>query len=506
MESVREECPYGCLKYRKSIEDVVEAGNKHKDKAIALKVIADEQKLKISSLREVKNSLLDQVDQLEFRGRNSSDLIIRMTRESREMKIQIRDLKKEDLEKEEIISEQKRKLDDVEKYKNKLKDLKDEISEKDKEIFDLREVSERFEKPTNPTSLKEELGNVAKNEDDDKCKSLIKQIEILQAKLDKFKEKEVLEKQKRKCLMKKMDNLADERKCSIEQLKNKMKKIEQKRIPACWFGINCRRMFCNFDHRSLFSLVNKRQKHEEVSHTFQSLCDRCGEIFLSLEEFNEHNLKGHGDSSQGTHRCRECSLAFKTRSDLNSHVIQDHSETEIEFEQCGKFFVSRKELRDHRKDHNNDKSETEKLNNMLEVLLNDKKDCSQKMQASENQVSNSAFKCIVCNEEFLAKVNLRKHKQRFHQMNKSKEKEPLENFQQIYPNRKQECNLCQLKFESIESMDVHMDDFHQGRWKINDPDVVWEGESYDESISESSESEFENSSGSENSEAQSGED
>ena len=106
------------------------------------------------------------------------------------------------------------------------------------------------------------------------------------------------------------------------------------------------------------------------------------------------------------------------------------------------------------------------------------------MQASENQVSNSAFKCDVCNEEFLAKVNLRKHKQRFHQMNKSKEKKPLENFQQIYPNRKQECNLCQLKFESIESMDVHMDDFHKGRWKINDPDVVWEGESYDERISE----------------------
>ena len=49
------DCPYGCIKYRKSIEDGTVAGNQHKEKALALKSIAEEQKVKISSLREEKN-------------------------------------------------------------------------------------------------------------------------------------------------------------------------------------------------------------------------------------------------------------------------------------------------------------------------------------------------------------------------------------------------------------------------------------------------------------------
>jgi hypothetical protein len=59
----------------------------------------------------------------------------------------------------------------------------------------------------------------------------------------------------------------------------------------------------------------------------------------------------------------------------------------------------------------------------------------------------------------------------------------------IKPIRKLECGLCEMDFASIEYMDNHMDERHQGRWKLNDPDVVWEGESYDESSSEDPETE-----------------
>ena len=64
---------------------------------------------------------------MEFRERNSSDLIIRMTRESRQKKIQIRDLRKEQVEKDELILEQERNFEDVELLKKKMKYLKDEI-------------------------------------------------------------------------------------------------------------------------------------------------------------------------------------------------------------------------------------------------------------------------------------------------------------------------------------------------------------------------------------------
>ena len=103
----------GCKRYRKSKEEVTEAGNKHEEKALALKGVAEEQKAKISSLREEKNSLLDKIDQLEFTEKHSSDLIIRMTRETRELKIQIRDIRKEEIVREEIIHEQAKKLEEV---------------------------------------------------------------------------------------------------------------------------------------------------------------------------------------------------------------------------------------------------------------------------------------------------------------------------------------------------------------------------------------------------------
>jgi hypothetical protein len=48
MEANVEECPNGCYKYRQSIEEVAEACNKHCEKVIALKDIAEEQKSKIS--------------------------------------------------------------------------------------------------------------------------------------------------------------------------------------------------------------------------------------------------------------------------------------------------------------------------------------------------------------------------------------------------------------------------------------------------------------------------
>ena len=73
------EGPNGCYRYRQSLEEVVEAGNKHKEKALALKDIAVNLKNRVSNLREEKHQLQDKVDELEFETRNQRDLIIRMT-------------------------------------------------------------------------------------------------------------------------------------------------------------------------------------------------------------------------------------------------------------------------------------------------------------------------------------------------------------------------------------------------------------------------------------------
>ena len=46
--------------------------------------------------------------------------------------------------------------------------------------------------------------------------------------------------------------------------------------------------------------------------------------------------------------------------------------------------------------------------------------------------------------------------------------------------------MCEMDFNSVEYMDSHMDDKHEGRWKINDPDIIYEGESYSESSTDTS--------------------
>ena len=36
-------------------------------------------------------------------------------------------------------------------------------------------------------------------------------------------------------------------------------------------------------------------------------------------------------------------------------------------------------------------------------------------------------------------------------------------------------------FNNVEEMNLHMDSEHSGRWKYGDPDVVFEGDDYNES-------------------------
>ena len=58
-----------------------------------------------------------------------------------------------------------------------------------------------------------------------------------------------------------------------------------------------------------------------------------------------------------------------------------------------------------------------------------------------------------------------------------------------------ECLLSKEEFDGSEEMNHHMDEKHEGRWKHGDPDVISEGDEYDESSSSSdieSEDSFEN--------------
>ena len=55
-----------CQKYNKSIDEIYQAGSKHRQKALDLKDIAQKQKMKIAKLQEEKTIVMDQLELLKY--------------------------------------------------------------------------------------------------------------------------------------------------------------------------------------------------------------------------------------------------------------------------------------------------------------------------------------------------------------------------------------------------------------------------------------------------------
>lgn len=496
------ECSNNCHRYRQSIEDIVDAGNKHKEKALALKEIAVDQKNKISILREEKYHLQHRVDQLEYENKDQTELIMKMTKETRDLKKDVCNLRKDVIEKDEIIQEQTVEKDKAQHFKENMTDLKDEILLKDIKISNLEEVLLKRDRETEKT-LESELKIDSKEE------QLEAKIELLKKELNSKKEREISDKYKREELLKRMDDISQTSKHDLDRLKVKLKDFKQKSLPKCWFGIKCIRLFCKFDHSFVFQKDNRilklpvqnPQVEEVEENQAMCLCEKCGELFRNSCQCKKHLHSTHGQISPNEvkmFRCRECPLTFQTRSCLNSHSVEEHNEDEIECEQCGKFFVSRKELTEHRKSHKSFDTSIVSLTNMLQGLL-DKDECSNisNKEKHQDEIAAITFQCDDCSKTFLTKTSLKKHRKKIHKVyvvkNMPKENNPFKN----NPNRKLECGMCVRNFVSLEEMDEHMDDTHGGRWKLGDPDVVFEGDSYEESLDSeysSTESETEESS------------
>ena len=119
-----------------------------------------------------------------------------------------------------------------------------------------------------------------------------------------------------------------------------------------------------------------------------------------------------------------------------------------------------------------------------------------------------------CDEILYSKTSLKKHRKRMHKSVEEKNENVPESIGKenalktlkVNQYHQVKCGICVIDFESIEEMDEHMDIEHGGRWKLGDPDVVFEGDSYEESSESEYSSVDEVSDMKESSESQSGED
>jgi hypothetical protein len=228
-----------------------EACKKHRDEVITLKDIAEDQKAKIFSLREEKHSLLNKVYELEVTEKQSSDMILRMTTETRELKRELKHLTMKSIGQEEVIREEMHDREAFKSLEVKIRDLQDELFLKDHKLSALEDKIENHEKIVikSQESDRESLNN--QNED------MKVKVETLESKINEMNAKEESDRKKRSLLFQRIDAEMEVKRIDLKNLNGKIKRLNQKNYPECWFGIKCRRLFCKFDHSFIFQKNNK---------------------------------------------------------------------------------------------------------------------------------------------------------------------------------------------------------------------------------------------------------
>ena len=124
----------------------------------------------------------------------------------------------------------------------------------------------------------------------------------------------------------------------------------------------------------------------------------------------------------------------------------------------------------------------------LSELLGNKVDKTPVIVKTYEEINS--FKCEKCKNQYETERSLMVHTRRKH-------RSTLDG-----PSPEFTCGLCNISFECVEDMDKHMDETHEGRWKLYDDDVILEGEDYEESSTDCTNTDL---SETENSESESGE-
>ena len=123
--------------------------------------------------------------------------------------------------------------DNIDNLKTKLKDLEDELIQKD---IDISKLEVRVKETLNLEHLESDLNLAAKGEDELRAK-----ISSLEEALKLSNAKETAAKVKRKDLFRKMDAITEARQSEVKSMTEKIKNLTPNPFRKCWYGISCRR-------------------------------------------------------------------------------------------------------------------------------------------------------------------------------------------------------------------------------------------------------------------------
>ena len=248
-----------CHRHRQSYEEVVEAGNKHKETLKATYAIAEEQKKKISNLRAENNALLEQIENLEFEAETDAKIIFKIKTENESWKTEISNYENEVEVKEIKLQEMDKKLEDSYKKSQFLKSKLEVVMRDHQKLQESTraEIETLHNELTAATTIKsinnkeKEIVDGKKNEQDNIVDSLHKKVESLSrhakdledeivTKDDEIKKlSEIYEKKQESFLKSSSSSLSEELdqallknanldlECKIEDLKSRIESFEK---------------------------------------------------------------------------------------------------------------------------------------------------------------------------------------------------------------------------------------------------------------------------------------
>ena len=342
------ECTYGCSKYNKSVDEIVNAGHKHREKLLAIKDIAEDQKEKIRLLRNQKSQLENRIDKLTDELEMEQKYVQTIQKDSANKIKKLKDELKaaEELKKSE---EREKAVNNNESVlKNNITELNNFVEKQQLELGikeeQIKELSGKVEflKPKFESSLKENQSLTASLDNEKKKSTQTSNIvETLEEKLAGLEtvvsemdaialknqdlEDEVIQKQNElellknaseegldKVLHKSASSLADEletamnKKKDVDILELEKKIFEEKlKLSSGLFKLGekehherqyCRcKNYCNISHKKhnwKKSLVVELQ----VEFGFLLIdyeCNECGDKFDSKESLKKHAKINH---------------------------------------------------------------------------------------------------------------------------------------------------------------------------------------------------------------------
>ena len=255
-------CPNGCQNFEVKMEDVINAGNKHRDAAIALKEVVNSQKKKLQDYRDFTVRLQDDFDCLENEIREKEEFVQKVSRERNECQNEIKflvekvEMKNEDLIRVNFILEQQRELS--QKVIKTLMDEKEALQDEIKEFIDKKIDTDKLVKIKT-------VNNEEKEKLEEKVKDLMEEIFCLE-----------IENRQKKELLENMDIENKELRENVEILEDKSKETT-----------------LMFKEEEKNSLREELGIYSSRSHNVSIECDSCEHETEELLIMKDHSKVEH---------------------------------------------------------------------------------------------------------------------------------------------------------------------------------------------------------------------